>query len=158
MAGFGGQSAVVIINNTGSDVDKTPIRGVIRFCSISSEKGVVIDGTIDGLTPGLHGLHIHESGDVSGGCSTVGDHYNPRGSPHGGPDDDVNSRHAGDLGNIRSDTTGRSTFRFINDLLDVGEIIGRSVVVTSGADDLGKGGNEKSKIDGNAGERYLVWI
>ena len=28
----------------------------------------VIDGTIDGLSPGEHGLAIHECGDLSGGC------------------------------------------------------------------------------------------
>jgi copper chaperone for superoxide dismutase len=28
----------------------------------------IIDGTIDGLREGFHGLHIHELGDISDGC------------------------------------------------------------------------------------------
>jgi len=32
----------------------------------------VIDGTVDGLTPGLHGLNIHELGDLSQGCLRFG--------------------------------------------------------------------------------------
>ena len=38
----------------------------------------VIEGTVDGLEPGEHGLAVHETGDISQGCHTVGDHYNPR--------------------------------------------------------------------------------
>ena len=38
----------------------------------------VIEGTVDGLKPGEHGLAVHETGDISQGCNTVGDHYNPR--------------------------------------------------------------------------------
>lgn len=152
--GFGGQSAVSIINTTGSDVDRCPIQGVIRFTSIRKDKpGLVVDGVVDGLSPGLHGLHIHETGDVSAGCASVGNHYNPRGSPHGGLDDNIDSRHAGDLGNIRADDSGRATFRFMDNILEVWEIIGRSVVITQNPDDLGKGRNEQSHIDGNSGER-----
>ena len=29
----------------------------------------MIDGTIDGLSPGRHGLNIHELGDLSQGCT-----------------------------------------------------------------------------------------
>ena len=38
----------------------------------------VVEGTIDGLAPGEHGLALHEAGDVSQGCASLGDHYNPR--------------------------------------------------------------------------------
>ncbi|ROT75128.1 copper/zinc superoxide dismutase isoform 1 [Penaeus vannamei] len=37
----------------------------------------LIQGTITGLSPGLHGFHIHEFGDLSDGCRTIGSHYNP---------------------------------------------------------------------------------
>lgn len=42
------------------------IKGVVRF--IQSGNGCIIDGTVDGLTAGPHGLHIYECGDISNGC------------------------------------------------------------------------------------------
>ncbi|XP_017066542.1 copper chaperone for superoxide dismutase [Drosophila eugracilis] len=159
LSGFGGQSAVALINTTGSVVDKTPIQGVVRFTTITAkEPGVVVDGVVDGLTPGLHGFHIHESGDTSSGCLSVGDHYNPRQSPHGSPTAAAEERHAGDLGNIRADESGRATFRFVDPVLEVWDIIGRAVVLTANPDDLGCGGNKQSLVDGNSGERIACGI
>ena len=42
------------------------IKGVIRF--VQTSKGCIVDGTLDGLTTGSHGMHIHECGDLSKGC------------------------------------------------------------------------------------------
>lgn len=132
--------------------------GVVRFSSLTADPNsdIVVDGVIDGLTPGLHGLHIYETGDISEGCTSIGDHYNPRGSPHGGRDDSPNDRHAGDLGNIRADETGRSVFRMNLPDIKIWEIIGRSIAVTEQPDDLGKGSNTTSKFDGNSGARYVT--
>lgn len=154
LSGFGGKSAVALINTTGCVVDKTPVQGAVRFTTIGNQKtGVVVDGVVDGLEPGLHGFHIHESGDVSQGCASVGDHYNPTKTRHGSPLADVSERHAGDLGNICADETGRATFRFVDSALDIWDIIGRAVVITSNADDFGNGGNANSLVDGNSGDR-----
>ena len=71
----------------------------MRFTQTDLET-CIIDGTLDGLNPGEHGLAIHECGDISGGCSTIGDHYNPRNVRHGSPVDSQNNRHIGDLGNV----------------------------------------------------------
>ena len=43
------------------------VKGVIRFLQ-SDENTCLVEGTLDGLTPGLHGLHVHECGDISQGC------------------------------------------------------------------------------------------
>ena len=37
-------------------------------------------------------------------------------------------------------------------------MIGRSIVVTEREDDLGKGSDSQSKIDGNAGRRFVANI
>lgn len=42
-------------------------KGVVRLVQVDNEQ-CVIDGTIDGLSPGSHGLHVHECGDISQGC------------------------------------------------------------------------------------------
>ena len=65
------------------------------------------------------------------GCVSAGGHFNPHGKDHGGPDDD--SRHAGDLGNIVADDSGKATVNITDKHIPLsGEnsIIGRSVVVS----------------------------
>lgn len=142
--------------------DKNRIKGVIRFTTptddVAREQGCVVDGVIDGLAPGQHGIHIHENGDISNGCESLGAHYNPRKTRHGSPDNAADQRHAGDLGNIEASSSGRATFRFTDKVITVGDIIGRSVVVTEKADDFGCGDNEQSKIDGNSGARLACGI
>ena len=81
------------------------VHGKVTFASKGGK--VEITGEISGLTPGLHGFHVHEFGDLSSddGMST-GAHFNPEGKKHGGPHSDM--RHVGDLGNIEvRDTLGR---------------------------------------------------
>lgn len=50
------------------------------------------------------------SGDLSNGCLSAGPHFNPFSRTHGAPTD--KNRHAGDLGNIESDSKGVATFSF----------------------------------------------
>lgn len=151
------QSAVAIIKNADNKIN-----GVIRFSTVppadNQSSGCVVDGVIDGLEPGLHGLHIHECGDISNGCASLGQHYNPRNTRHGSPNDPIDQRHAGDLGNINVNSDGRATFRFIDPVVGVSEIIGRSVVVTENGDDFGTGSSDNSLIDGNSGDRLACGI
>lgn len=136
------------------------IKGVIRFSAANenASPGCVVDGVIDGLTPGLHGIHVHECGDISRGCESVGKHYNPRNTRHGSPANGIDERHAGDLGNIEADASGRAQFRFTDKVITVPEIIGRSIVVTEHADDYGLGHTNDSLIDGNSGKRLACGI
>ena len=68
-------------------------RGAIRF---TQQYGgpVMITGTIVDVTPGLHGFHIHEFGDLTKGCSSTGAHldYSDVSVSHGG-----GHVHTGDL-------------------------------------------------------------
>lgn len=57
-----------------------------------------IRGTIYGLEPGKHGMHVHSGRQLGENCELVGDHFNPTGRSHGGPRDAES--HVGDLGNI----------------------------------------------------------
>ena len=54
------------------------VQGVTRFVQLDEET-CVVEGTIDGLSPGMHGLYVHECGDLSRGCDSTGDHFNPFG-------------------------------------------------------------------------------
>ena len=44
------------------------VRGVVRLVQVDPAT-CVIEGTIDGLLPGTHGLYVHELGDISSGCA-----------------------------------------------------------------------------------------
>ncbi|XP_011304094.1 copper chaperone for superoxide dismutase isoform X2 [Fopius arisanus] len=149
-------SAVSIVGGTSGFGISQAIQGVVRF--VQTPSGCIIDGTVDGLSPGAHGFHVHECGDISGGCDTVGDHFNPYNSTHGGPDDDITQRHIGDLGNILANESGRAQFRWQDKVLNVDDIIGRSLVITEDSDDLGKGNSSTSKFDGNSGQRLACGI
>uniref|UniRef100_A0A182M222 superoxide dismutase n=1 Tax=Anopheles culicifacies TaxID=139723 RepID=A0A182M222_9DIPT len=115
LTGFGGQSAVAMMEHGN---EATNVRGVVRFCSVSSvpgQRGAVIDGTIDGLTPNdTYQLNVHECGDISDGCRSVGDVY--------------------DSNEISADESGRATVRYVNDRLEVSDLIGRSVVIAQTGD------------------------
>ncbi|XP_072564772.1 copper chaperone for superoxide dismutase [Paramormyrops kingsleyae] len=142
-------AAVAMLGGMGS------IQGVVRFLQVTPER-CLIDGTIDGLQPGLHGLHVHKLGDLTQDCLSCGEHYNPFGRQHGAPQD--TERHAGDLGNILAGPDGRALFRLEDSQLKVWDIIGRSLVVDSGEDDLGAGGHPLSKITGNSGQSLACGI
>lgn len=138
LKGYGTINASTL-ENAVAELQGNNVMGVIRFTQ-ATENACLIDGTIDGLTPGEHGLHIHEFGDLSQGCGGLGKHYNPYNMPHGGPDDV--RRHAGDLGNVLADEAGRANFRFTNSAVKTWDIIGRSLSVSTNKDDYGQSGNE----------------
>jgi Cu-Zn family superoxide dismutase len=90
------------------------IEGEVTFVELKDnlpEPGVAIEARISGpagrLTPGPHGLHIHQS--AKGGClppfESAGGHYDP--GPSGNPDPDVNHPfHMGDIPNLVVDRLG----------------------------------------------------
>uniref|UniRef100_A0A6M2EHS1 superoxide dismutase n=1 Tax=Populus davidiana TaxID=266767 RepID=A0A6M2EHS1_9ROSI len=99
-----------------------------------------VTGRIAGLSPGLHGFHIHALGDTTNGCNSTGPHFNPLKKDHGAPCDNV--RHAGDLGNIIAGSNGVAEVSikdFQIPLSGMHSILGRAVVVHADPDDLGKG-------------------
>ena len=110
---------------------------------------------LTGLTPGLHGLHVHACNDLSRGCASTCDHYNPDGCTHGGPMG--SNRHRGDFGNVLADAYGHCRSVVIADVR-VEEILNRTFVIHAGEDDLGKGGDSESLKTGNAGKRIACGI
>jgi len=120
-------------------------------------KPTIIRGLIKGLTPGLHGIHIHEFGDLSKGCDSAGGHYNPDGVDHG----DLAEGHVGDLGNIEANEDGIARFKIVARRVDLSgdrSVVGRALVIHADEDDLGKGGDEESLKTGNAGERVACGV
>jgi Cu-Zn family superoxide dismutase len=146
---------VAYLNNPNATDDcvKNPC-GNVTFARTKSGFEM-INYTITGLPPGKHGLHVHMNPIPLGAadCLTAGGHWNPTGVDHGG--NLFEQRHIGDLGNILADATGFAQGTLHADTPFQGNrgILGRSVVVHAGEDDLGLGGNPTSRTVGNAGAR-----
>ncbi|KAG0494847.1 hypothetical protein HPP92_005841 [Vanilla planifolia] len=150
MSARGNLKGVAVITGGGS-IDSA-VRGSLQFFEDPSTGFTHVRGKIAGLSPGLHGFHIHSFGDTTNGCNSTGPHFNPYKKLHGSPDDD--ERHAGDLGNILADEHGVADVQLKDlqiPLSGTNSILGRAVVVHADSDDLGKGGHELSKSTGNAG-------
>lgn len=130
-------------------------RGTITFSRAAG--AVVIDGELSGLTPGLHGLHIHEKGDCSAPDGTsAGGHFAPDGDPHGSPDSPPAEHHVGDLGNIEATDEGFAVVNVVDAemTLDDGpkSVLGRAMIVHSGEDDF------ETQPTGAAGSRVACGV
>jgi Cu-Zn family superoxide dismutase len=138
------KQAVAVLQPTAG----SKCHGVVKFIQEGDSVKVVAD--VEGLTPGQkHAIHIHNFGDVTStdGMSTGG-HYNPEGHQHGLPDKDM--RHAGDLGNLEADSSGKVHYELTVKNISISgaknPILGRGVVVHAKVDDGGQ-------PVGNAGAR-----
>lgn len=65
------------------------VRGVVSFSQESVNRPTRVVCSVKGLTSnGLHGIHVHEFGDLTQGCVSAGAHFNPYGKTHGGLHDE----------------------------------------------------------------------
>jgi len=102
----------------------------------------------------MYGLRSYIFGDFTDGFVTSGGIFNSFGRNHGTPDDE--ERMVGDLGNIEADESGVANVNIEDRLVKLigpHSIIGRSIVIKSNEDDLGRGGHEYSLSTGNSGQR-----
>lgn len=128
-------------------------KGIVSFAPAAGG-GVQVVARIEGAKPGTHGLHVHAGGVCAPpGFESAGDHFNPTGGQHGGPD--VAGRHAGDLGNIEIDASGAGNLSLTTDLLALegdNGVIGKTVVLHEKADDLA------TQPSGNSGPRVACGV
>jgi Cu-Zn family superoxide dismutase len=71
------------------------------------EGGVVVRGELEGLPPGWHAIHVHETGRCEPDFAAAGGHFNPGKSGHGL---DGDRPHAGDLPNVFVADDGKARF------------------------------------------------
>jgi Cu-Zn family superoxide dismutase len=114
--------------------------------------GLLVRGTVDGLTPGPHAIHLHETGKCEPPFTSAGGHLNPAQKPHGiltpgGP-------HAGDLPNLVVPASGKLDFEIFAPGPSLGagpgtifDADGTAIVVHARADD------HRSQPAGDSGDR-----
>lgn len=134
-------------------VDESPSRAVAQLeaksgSDLRGEAFFVAEGAnqvsfgiyVEGVSPGEHAVHLHETGDCSAeDASSAGAHWNPTNEDHG--QWGVPPFHLGDIGNIVVGEDGDGSLSLTTDswsLSDEGEraVVGRAVVVHEGADDF----------------------
>jgi len=57
--------------------DNTQVKGNVTFTQNDCGQNVHVRVQLEGLKEGKHGFHIHEKGDLTNGCVSMGAHYNP---------------------------------------------------------------------------------
>jgi Cu-Zn family superoxide dismutase len=103
-----------------------------------------------GLSPGNHGLHLHDKGLCEGPAfASAGGHWNPTGRKHG--QDNPAGAHLGDLPNLQIDASGSGTASFT---LAPGsaDADGTALVVHAKADDY------RTDPSGNSGDRIACAV
>ncbi|MET0251384.1 MAG: superoxide dismutase family protein [Novosphingobium sp.] len=121
--------------------------------------GLVLNVTAEGLTPGLHGLHLH----TIGSCDppdfvSAGGHWNPTAHMHGSAN--PAGPHAGDVPNLLIGSSGRGTLDVhLNDQAAAGggvsglfDADGTAIVIHAGPDDM------RSDPSGNSGGRIACGV
>jgi Cu-Zn family superoxide dismutase len=97
--------AVVVLTN-----DSQNVTGTVTFTQAYRNGGTEVYAKIKGLVSGTkHGFHVHETGDLSGGCESLGLHFNPFNQDHGSPSSKV--RHVADFGNVEQYEDDWSTLK-----------------------------------------------
>lgn len=117
---------------------------------------LTLSGTLRGLPPGTHGIHLHTVGRCEAPFKSAGDHWNPTNRHHG--TENPQGPHLGDLQNITvaADSSApvavRSpggTLRGANPVLDAD---GASLVIHADADD------NRTDPSGNSGDRIACGV
>lgn len=127
--------------------------GQVKFSAESD--GVHVDATVEGATPGMHGIHVHEFGECTApDFKSAGGHFNPAGVDHACPP--TSPRHAGDLGNIEvaQDGTGSLSLVVHNISLEGGDtnVVGHAMILHAGTDDC------VTQPTGDAGGRFACGV
>ncbi|WP_417622022.1 superoxide dismutase family protein [Parasphingorhabdus sp.] len=122
------------------------------------DDGLLVNIAVEGMSPGAHGVHIHEFGKCEGpDFKSAGGHWNPAAKEHGF--DNPQGAHAGDFFNLDVGADGTGALEAVipgatlsgpeNALLDAD---GAAFVVHAGRDDL------KTDPSGESGGRLACGV
>ena len=154
LAGAQGQRATAQLEDTsGNQV------GTADF--VQGPDGVTITANLqpgqNAAGPGEHGVHIHETGDITPDFEAAGEHFNPTGAEHGLQN--PNGPHAGDLAEITVNGDGSASYQTTTDLVTLSggdrallDSDGSTLIIHRGSDD------QETDPSGNTGGRAIAGV
>lgn len=95
-------------------------------------------GEFTGINPGLHGLKIHEFGDLEYGCESTGEVFNPFNGKSGESHGDIYERRVGDIEQVQGRWDFGAEYKSRDGMCELSgpnSIIGRSIVLYERQDD-----------------------
>ncbi len=113
------------------------LTGSATFTEVAG--GVEVRIHVSHAPPGMHAVHVHETGDCSDpAAASAGAHFNPGTKDHGAPH--AAAHHAGDLGNMWVGENGEGHHVILMPELTIKagmfSVVGRAIIVHELADDL----------------------
>jgi len=113
----------------------TDTQGVLmgKVVATDTPYGLLLTPEIQGLSPGIHGFHIHENPSCAKSGMAAGGHLDPkRTNEHLGPYN--NQGHLGDLPALTADKDELATLPILAPRLTVSDIKGHSLMLHAGGD------------------------
>ncbi len=126
----------------------------------NTKYGILITPNLRGLTPGMHGFHVHENANCGAGEKdgekiaglAAGGHYDPKNTGvHEGP---FGAGHLGDLPALFVTAEGTATHSVLAPRLKLHDLEGRSLMIHAGGDNY----SDQPKALGGGGARMACGI
>lgn len=120
-----------------------------------TDGGVTLTLSVAGASPGIHGVHLHVTGDCSDPAAmSAQGHWNPDMAMHGFPE---GAHHLGDCGNVEVGADGTGVLEFTAAWAigtgAVNDVVGHSIIVHAAPDD-----GTTQMPPGNAGARQACGV
>ncbi|GAC16549.1 superoxide dismutase family protein [Aliiglaciecola lipolytica] len=158
-------SATSLAGETGKTVTINDLKsgqsiGTIVVSNYDDD-GVVFAPNLTGLTPGIHGFHIHQNGDCSAAMKdgeevlggAAGGHYDPENTnKHSVPWSE--DGHEGDLPTLYVDIEGKADLPVFAPELELEDIEGRAIMIHANGDNYA----DSPKPLGGGGERVACGV
>lgn len=132
-------------------------RTVGRVTLMDTAHGLVVRGSLKGLSRGPHAIHFHETGKCEPPFKSAGGHFNPTLKAHGMMD--PGGLHAGDLPNLVVPKGGKVEFELFAEALTLADgptsvldADGTALVIHARADDY------RTQPSGDAGDRIACGV
>ncbi len=136
----GSAVAAVTVSAKGDKSDKGKARAVLhdaagaeigRVDFKTRDAATTVRVTVDDVTTGFHGFHVHAVGACEAPFTTAGGHYAGAGGAHG--------THDGDMPPLLVNDDGSASAQFVTDRFTVSELTdadGSAIIVHAGPDNL----------------------